>query len=270
MTTLQAHDWRWRPEGGYYRNRATELESDPLLPDLRTRRDARIARLFDQALPNERTPEVLELGCGASRWLPYLALRKGCRVTGLDYEPAAVALTIANMRGAGAEGEILCRDAFSVGDNVDLVGRFDVVYSMGLLEHFADIGKCLDAAARYLRPRGVIVTTVPNLQGVNWALQRFGDLRVLQTHVVYDVVRLRACHERTGFVTRAAGYLGFYDGFMSDTAPGVAEWRRRAHHTLCRVSNLAAQGWVSLTRGHLTPEAAWLAPKVYYVGRRPW
>ena len=270
MTTLQAHDWRWRPDGGYYTSRAEDLESDPLLPDFWTRRDARLARLFDEALPKDRTPEVLELGCGASRWLPYLALRKGCRVTGLDYEPSAVALTIANMRGAGAPGEILCRDAFSVGENADLVGRFDVVYSMGLLEHFADIGKCLDAAARYLRPRGVIVTTVPNLQGVNWALQRFGDLRVLQTHVVYDVTRLRERHERTGFVTRAAGYIGFYDGFMSATAPGVAEWRRRVHRTLSWTSNLAAQGWVCMTRARLTPEMGWLAPKVYYVGRRPW
>ena len=270
MTTLRAHDWRWKPDGGYYTRRAEELEEAPLLPDLRTPRDARIARLFHELLPRERTAAVLELGCGASRWLPYLALREGCRVTGVDYEPSAVALTIANMRGAGAEGAILCRDAFSVGDNVDLAGRFDVVYSMGLLEHFADIGKCLDAAARYLRPRGMILTTVPNLQGVNWALQRFGDLRVLETHVVYDVAHLRECHERTGFVTRAAGYVGFYDGFLSATAPGVAEWRRRMHATLCRTSNLAAQGWVSITRARVAPELAWLAPKVYYVGRRPW
>jgi methylase of polypeptide subunit release factors len=43
---------------------------------------------------------------------PYLALSKGCRVTGLDYEPSAVELAEANIRGAGAPG----RDLYHFGN----------------------------------------------------------------------------------------------------------------------------------------------------------
>jgi 2-polyprenyl-6-hydroxyphenyl methylase/3-demethylubiquinone-9 3-methyltransferase len=179
-----------------------------------------------------------------------------------------VDLTVANMRGANAAGEILCRDAFATTDNVDLIGRFDMVYSRGLFEHFADVVTCLRAVRPYLRADGVIFTMVPNLQGINWALQRFGDLRVLETHVIYDIDLLRRRHEEAGFLTLFAGYLGFYDGFVSATAPGIPRWRSVIHRAVCRGTNLVAHHFAKRMRGRALPQWAWLAPCVIYVGRR--
>ena len=266
-SVLRPHEWRWQAGGGYYTARPEDLAHRPRLPDFEKRRDLQTAGLFDAFLPRDRTPEVLELGCGASAWLPHLA-RRGCRVTGLDYEPAAVELTMANMRGADAPGEILCRDAFATADNVDLIDRFDMVYSRGLFEHFADVVARLRSVRPYLRPDGVIFTMVPNLQGINWALQRFGDLRVLETHVIYDVDLLRRRHEEAGFVTLLATYLGFYDGFVSATAPGIPRWRSIAHRAMCRGSNLVAHHFARLVHGGPLPEWPWLSPCVVYVGRR--
>ena len=267
MSTLRAHEWRWKSGGGYYTTNVAELEHDPRLPDLLKRRDHAFAALFDRLLPRTGRPAVLELGCGASQWLPYLALYKRCDVTGLDYEATAASLTVANLRGAGADGTILCRDAFDTTVNADLAGRFDLVYSTGLVEHFEDVVPRLRAIKTYVRPGGFVLTTVPNLQGVNWLLQRFGDVRILETHIVYDVATLRRCHEEAGFTTVEAAYTGFYDGYVSATAPSTPAARRRIHGGLCRVSNLAAHAWLTLTRGRLAPELGWLAPAVYYVGR---
>jgi SAM-dependent methyltransferase len=267
-TALRDHKWRWQPGGGYYTARPEEYAHHPRLPDLTKRRDHDMARLFDAYLPRDYTPEVLELGCGASAWLPYLALEKGCRVTGLDYEPSAVELTVANMRGAGAPGDVLCRDAFATQDNADLADRFDLLYSGGLFEHFADVVARLRAVRPYLRPDGVILTTVPNFQGLNWALQRFGDVRVLETHVIYDVQLLRRRHEEAGYITLAAGYLGFYDGFVSATAPGIPRWRAAAHRAACLGSNLLTHHFARLMRERRLPDWAWFAPCVFYVGRR--
>ncbi|HYE90110.1 MAG TPA: class I SAM-dependent methyltransferase [Terriglobales bacterium] len=267
MKTVREHDWRWKADGGYYTNSAVELRDNPLLPDFRKLRDRKFAALFERFVPAPGG-EALELGCGASRWLPYLALRKQCRVTGVDYEPSAVELTEANMRGAGAAGTILCRDAFDLKANDDLVGRFDLVYSLGLLEHFDDLAHCLRAVTAYACPGGLVMTMVPNLQGVNWALQRYGDIRILETHVVYDVGRLRRRHEEAGLTTLAAGYAGFYDGFVSATAPSTPRGRRKIHHAICRTTNMAARAWLLATRERVAPELAWTAPAVYYVGRR--
>ena len=143
------------------------------------------------------------------------------------------------------------------------------MYSLGLLEHFGDIAACLRAVVQYVRPGGMVATFVPNLQGVNWILQRLADLETLETHVVYDVDGLRRPHEEAGLVTLAAGYAGFYDGFLSAASPATPRSRRRLHRALCRTTNMAAYAWLIATRGRLAPDLPWLAPAVYYVGRRP-
>jgi SAM-dependent methyltransferase len=268
MSTVRAHEWRWKADGGYYTDKPTQLQERPLRPDFQRIRDRQLAALFDRYLPPSGQSSVLELGCGASRWLPYLAIHKGCEAVGVDYEPSAVELTVANMRGAGAEGAILCRDAFDWRANADLLDRFDLVYSLGLLEHFDDVVERIRSVVRYVRTDGVVLTMVPNFQGINWLLQRYGDLGVLQTHVVYDVAQLRRRHEEAGLVTLTAGYTGFYDGFVSDTAPSTPAGRRRRHQAICRASNIAARAWLRATREWVAPELSWLAPMIYYVGRR--
>src|SRR4029077_8297122 len=92
----------------------------------------------------------------------------------------------ANLAGAGAAGDIHCGDAFALWRRDGLRGGFDLVYSMGLLEHFADRAARIAEAAHYLKPGGRILTTVPNLQGLNWLLQRIGSLDTLRAHVVHS------------------------------------------------------------------------------------
>lgn len=268
MSTVRAHDWRWKAEGGYYTHAPAQLQEQPLRPDFQRIRDRKLAALFDRYLPSGRDPRVLELGCGASRWLPYLATHKRCEAVGVDYEPSAVDLAVANMRGTGADGTILCRDAFDWRQNTDLTGRFDLVYSLGLLEHFDFVVDRIRSVVRYVRKNGVLLTMVPNFQGINWLLQRYGDLRVLQTHVIYDVAQLRRRHEEAGLTTLTAGYTGFYDGYVSDTTPSTPAGRRRRHYALCRASNMAARAWLRATRERVAPELSWLSPMIYYVGRR--
>jgi L-malate glycosyltransferase len=136
------------------------------------------------------------------------------------------------------------------------------------MEHFDDAAERLAVLARYLKPGGRILTTVPNLQGVNWLLQRLASLERLNMHVVYDRKRLAAIHERAGLTTVTAGYAGFYDGFLSGDDPKTRPLQRKLHESLCRSSNLAGAAWIRLWGGRCTPETAWFSPHVYYVGVR--
>ncbi|HEV2172251.1 MAG TPA: hypothetical protein VGR71_01735 [Nitrospira sp.] len=75
--------------------------------------------------------------------------------------------------------------------------------------------------ARYLKPNGRLISVVPNLHGLNWILQRFGSLAVLQAHVLhvlYDTSSLREAHEEAGFDTVTTEYLGFFDGLLTFAA----------------------------------------------------
>src|SRR5207244_4049145 len=135
---LRSSEMLWKHGGGYYAESVDELKTQPLLPDTRRLLDQRFLKIFAILAGVRPGFQVLELGCGRSRWLPFLAKELGCKVEGIDLEPGAADLARANLAGAGAEGVIHCGDAFSVQENLSLRGKFDLVYSMGLIEHFED------------------------------------------------------------------------------------------------------------------------------------
>ena len=267
MNGVRPSDRLWKEGGGYYTQSEEELIKHPLLPDFRRLRDWRLLGLFKRHANLSAGSAVLEVGCGRSPWLPYLASHERCVAVGIDIEPFAAQLARANLAGSGAKGDILCRDAFDLKQNEDLTGRFDLVYSMGVIEHFDDADRRLAVLARYLRPEGCILTTVPNLQGVNWALQRLADRKLLEMHVIYDAKKLARVHEAAGFHTIAAGYVGFFDGYLTSTAGVPWGARRRIHHWLCWACNMGSAAWVRVINGVATPELSWAAPLVFYVGR---
>lgn len=268
MSKVLSTEALWKEGGGYYAEKPEDLHRDPMLPDIERLRERRLLDLFRQHGNLGRWSEVLEIGCGRSKWLPCLAQHFGCRVTGLDVEPYAAELARANLVGASVRGEILCRDAFDADSNRDLIEKFDLIYSMGVMEHFDDAAERLAILSRYLKPGARILTSVPNLQGVNWLLQRYASLERLQMHVVYSAKRLAEIHRLAGFETLVSGYAGFYDGFLSAADGQTAARRQKLHARLCWVSNMAAEAWIRTWRGRFTPELKWVAPHVFCVCRR--
>jgi SAM-dependent methyltransferase len=268
IRTVRPSDARWKEGGGYYPETPETLRERPSLPSLSRLHDRRLVTLFDRYGRLAPGVQVLEAGCGRSPWLPFLALHRQCDVVGLDIEAHACALAQANLAGAGAQGRILCRDAFLTEDNLDLREQFDLVYSMGLVEHFGDPEARVHALSRYLRPGGRILTTVPNLRGVNWVMQRLGSPRILEMHVVYSPRRLSRVHEEAGLRVVASGLAGFYDGHLSASEPSPSG-RRRLHALLCRNTGRMAALWMRLAGEGLCPEGGWHSAHVYCVAERP-
>jgi len=266
MNPVGPSEWLWKEGAGYYTETEFDLLQKPCLPNERSVRDQRMMRLFRGHAGLVQGSEILEIGCGRSPWLPYLARAIGCRVSGIEIEPYASRLARANLAGVGVEGEIYCRDGFDPQQNVDLWGRFDLVYSLGVIEHLDKVSEKLRALAYFLKPGGRLLSVVPNLQGINWALQRFGSLPVFQAHVVYDTVSLQEVHERAGFETVASEYVGFFDGFLSSSVGQASRLKLQLHSTVCRVLSLGSVAWSRL--GLPTGEWRWTAPFVTYVGVR--
>jgi 2-polyprenyl-3-methyl-5-hydroxy-6-metoxy-1,4-benzoquinol methylase len=268
MSKLIASDALWKEGGGYYTEKPEDLRRNPLLPDTRRVRDQRILAMFETYGGLQRDSRVLEIGCGKSMWLPCLAREFGCSVSGIDIEPYAAELARANLAGAGMSGNILCRDAFNVGKNRDLLGTFDLIYSMGVMEHFEDASERLALLSNYLKPGGRLITTVPNLQGINWMLQRYASLERLHMHVVYDKKRLAAIHRRADLHVLAADYVGFYDGFVSAPDVSTAPTRRKLHERLCWATNMTAAAWLRASGARFAPELKWFAPHVFCAAQR--
>lgn len=268
MTAVRSSASLWREGSGYYTEDPRELQLRPMVVDPRRLRDRRVLKLFERYGNLAAGSRVLEVGCGRSVWLPHLQRQERCVVVGVDIEPFAAELARANLAGAGASGTIRCRDAFDPEGNADLLESFDLVYSMGVIEHFDDAVRRLTVLKGYLGTGGRILTTVPNLQGLNWCLQRTGDPRRLEMHVIYDPQGLAAIHEQAGFETIASGYVGFFDGYVTASGGTAARVRREVHRWTCRVLSLCGEAWVRSVGRWVAPETRWTSPHVFYVGQR--
>ena len=125
---------------------------------------------------------LLDLGAGGGRHA-FEAMRRGARVTALDYSAADLKDVAAVAGGMIAADEITEDQWAGVanGDALDLPfadGSFDRVIISEVLEHIWDDERVLAEVARVLRPGGRLAATVPTRwpERVSWALNhRYHD-----------------------------------------------------------------------------------------------
>lgn len=112
---------------------------------------------------------LLEMGCGSSYWLPYFAVGYGYSVAGMDFSATRLGQTAKLLAQRGIEGELVVGDFLAPLPDA-WRGRFDIVYSSGVVEHFSHPGDAIRKFGECLSPGGIMLTLVPLLNGV------WGDL----------------------------------------------------------------------------------------------
>ncbi len=156
-----------------------------------------------------RGKKLLEVGCARSFFLPYLAKEYGFEVSGLDYSPLGCELEREILQELQVSGEIFCANLFSPPQ--ELPGKFDVVMSFGVVEHFTDTADVLGAIARFLKPGGLMLTSIPNLAGIIGAAQKRLSASVYDKHVPLNREALRKAHEDCGLQVLDSTYYGPLD-----------------------------------------------------------
>jgi SAM-dependent methyltransferase len=142
----------------------------------------------------------LEIGCAPGKTLAWVSAALGAEVSGLDYSDRGLAVArelfaTLNLR-ADLRCEELDRTTFSP-------GSFDVVFSAGVIEHFADPSPVVRAHLRLLRSGGLLLVTIPDYSGVYGWLQHYFDapsleihnLRLMSTAALKRVVPADACYD---------------------------------------------------------------------------
>jgi SAM-dependent methyltransferase len=117
-----------------------------------------------------RGDRVLDAGCGSGFFSAYF-VAQGCETYSLDYSQES--LSIARDKTGGRSRAYLCRDLLDPALATEYAGRFDLVFSDGLFEHFAAAEQ--DVILHHMKaltvPEGSIVTFVPNVWSP-WSLVR--------------------------------------------------------------------------------------------------
>lgn len=184
-------------------------------------------RSFDRALARRlrtllkgATGEVLEIGCAPGRWLAFFAREFGLAVAGIELTPDGVAATRRNMEMLGvAHADIREADFLSAAPSP----TYDVVVSLGFVEHFTDVDAVIALHAAWLRPGGRLIIGVPNFRGVHGWLQQWLDPEILVHHnlEIMDVGRLTRAGPAAGMVTESVRYLGSLEPSLPISRSGV-------------------------------------------------
>jgi 2-polyprenyl-3-methyl-5-hydroxy-6-metoxy-1,4-benzoquinol methylase len=163
-------------------------------------------------LADLRNARVLEVGCGRGATLLELA-RCGANVVGLDYAESSISTCEALRSTVGLDG----RADFVLGDARSLPfasESFDLVYSIGLLEHFEQPSVLLSEQHRVLRPGGFLLVQVPQKFSVytmmKIPLTKLGRWPYGGWETQYSAAELGVLVHRAGFEAGAAfGYGSF-------------------------------------------------------------
>ncbi len=194
VDNTDAHDIAGQPYwDDVWDRRARQRLVDPREPGVRNFLRREFHALFVDLLGRGEGRSLIEVGCADSIWLPYFGRELGFAVEGVDYSPQGCVKAEQTLREAGVDATVHCADLFHPPDH--LLGRFDCVFTYGLVEHFADTTAVLSALAALAPPGGRLLTLVPNMTSAMGWMQRRFNASIYEKHVPLSLDALAAAHE---------------------------------------------------------------------------
>ena len=128
-----------------------------------------IVRLISRYVP--RKAKVLEVGAGGSHTLGALAARLECETYGVEPDLGGIKKTIELAKAESGKVRMILGDGFNLPFDE---GAFDVVYSLGLVEHFEpkQTQALIEDHLRVCKPAGIVIVAVPNLLNLPHTLRK--------------------------------------------------------------------------------------------------
>jgi len=169
-----------------------------------------ILDVFDRYLPADPSMTAAEIGGAPGQYLAYLHRSRGYQITCIDFSDAGCRKTRENFRLLGIVGDVIRAD---ITEDVGALPTFDVVYSLGLIEHFVDRALVVGQHVRLVRPGGYLVLGVPNFQGVTGWFMRTLQPNLYATHEIsaMDLDGWHAFEDRFGLHVEWKDYLGGFE-----------------------------------------------------------
>lgn len=149
----------------------------PALPSYFSVGSRNLKRLFRQHIQNGMA--VLEVGCAPGKQLAMIHQVFGASISGLDYSETGVQLSRRLFEKLQITCDLRCEDIFSTSFQP---GSFDLVYSLGVIEHFDNPTDIVARHVELLKPGGTSLMVVPNYGGFYGRLQRYFDSENLDIH----------------------------------------------------------------------------------------
>jgi 2-polyprenyl-3-methyl-5-hydroxy-6-metoxy-1,4-benzoquinol methylase len=194
---------------------------------------------------------VLEIGFAPGKYLSWVGKRLGARVAGLDYSPSGIATAKKLFDAVGVEADLRCEDLF---ETTFEPGSFDLVYSLGVIEHFDDPRDIVSRHVSLVRPNGgMALVAIPNFGGIYGRIQRSFDPESLLIHNL-DIMSVEALR-RVGEADDRVAVDVFPFGRL---APSFVSWSRRLPFRAAQAAMIALNGVGLIQPADIRAVCPWL------------
>jgi 2-polyprenyl-3-methyl-5-hydroxy-6-metoxy-1,4-benzoquinol methylase len=172
--------------------------------------NSELIKIFDTYLPRQRGLKILEIGGAPGQFLAYLAREFGYAAHAIDYSTIGCDKMREAFEIANVDATIYNRDIF--GDLSDLP-RFDIVFSMGFIEHFSDLDSIVGKHLELLKKQGVLLLGVPNYRGISLSvLKRLAPQKLsMHNFEAMDIKNWESFEKKYGLKTIFKAYIGGFN-----------------------------------------------------------
>lgn len=168
-----------------------------------------ILRVFKDFLPKDKLSAV-EIGGAPGQFIAYLSKYHGYEASVIEYSKIGCQKTTENFDLLGLNVNIYNRDF--LGDLSDLP-RFDLVFSMGFIEHFNKLDNVFRQHIKLLEKGGILVLGVPNFGGINQKVLAQTAPEMLSMHNIeaMNIKRWDIIESLYGLTPLFKGYIGGFE-----------------------------------------------------------
>ena len=169
-----------------------------------------ILNIFDDYLPKNNHLSILEIGGAPGQYLAYMHNNFGYDIHCLDYSDIGCRKTEENFKILNIQGKVYQEDLFS--EYLPLP-QFDIVYSLGFVEHFSDLKAVIHKHLNLLKPGGILLVGVPNFLGINhFFLKRLAP-GLLSKHnlLTMDIINWKSFEDKFNLKPLFRGYVGGFE-----------------------------------------------------------
>lgn len=209
-------------------------------------RRARMRELLAEEMQRRPGARVLNIGCGPCREVVELApvIREtGAHFTCVDFDPDALVYSADRMLGCGLENHVAFRQynalrMISAQRNIAEFGRFDVIYTIGLLDYLTDevLVRMIRALRETLYPGGTVVAVFKDCErydtiDYHWLVKWNGFLQRTR-HESWDVLEQAGVPLDTVTIQRSQDDVMIFYRVLRSSEKGVRTVAQESHTRL--------------------------------------
>lgn len=219
-----------------------------------------IHSLLKRHLPRDKSFRCLEVGCYPGTYLWYFSEYFGYQPYGLEYVEKCAEKCRNHMHDLGLNAKIYHADLFSFTPEE----KWDVVFSVGFIEHFTDTRDVVRKHLDLLKPGGYLVLIIPNHSGLNGKILKAIDKEKydIHNHMNYDDMKQSVAAAGKATII-AGGYYGHMGFWNTDLYPWLQK-KGRAVHFIGRVIFKS----IEYLAKYIVPDTAYLSPNCTLIARK--